>query len=300
MKLCMTDDLFFFEEQVKEWRRDYPGGITITDTCTEESLSGAEPANLLGPCLTVIRLEKFPTAKKAEEMMRLISAFLDVEHVVIFFVKATKADLRSALVKLFPDESVKKMFAFNTEQRETYLAKHLPNIPLMKRVDIAERAEGMDMRSFRSRVMRLKELRATDDASIEREFPPLIRGESFNLVPLVEKGNEEALAKALLCANSVVSGGDEPMMVLGTLHWTYRIAYKMAIAPNREKSATEIGVSGGQASRIPRLTPERALKRHEAVAEASEQIRSGRDGFETLSALLCRLSEMAKAERSGA
>lgn len=297
MKLCMTDDLFFFEEQVKEWRRDYPGGITITDTCTEESLSDAEPANLLGPCLTVIRLEKFPTAKKAEEMIRLFSDHLE-DEIVIFFTKATKADLKSPLVKLFPDGTVIKMFAFSRDQREAYLSKHLPDIPLMKRVDMAERAEGMDMRSFRSRVMRLKELRATDDASIDREFPPLIRGESFNLVPLVEKGNDEALAKALLSANRVVSGGDEPMMVLGTLHWTYRIAYKMAIAPNREKSATEIGVSAGQANRIPRLTPEQALKRHEAVAEASEQIRSGRDGFETLSALLCRLSSMASAERS--
>ena len=300
MRLCMTDDLFFYEEQIKEWRRDYPGGITITDTCTEESLGSAEPANLLGPCLTVIRLEKFPTAKKSEEMIRLVSDHLDEEHVVIFFTKATRADLKSALAKVFPADSVVKMFAFGLDQRESYLSKHLPDIPLMKRVEMARRAEEMDMRSFRSRVMRLKELRATDDASIDREFPPLIRGESFNLVPLVEKGNDEALAKALLSANRVVSGGDEPMMVLGTLHWAYRIAYKMAIAPNREKSATEIGVSGGQASRIPRLTPERALKRHEAVADASEQIRSGRDGFETLSALLCRLSEMAKAERSGA
>lgn len=299
MKLCMTDDLFFFEEQVKEWRRDYPGGVTITETCTEESLSSAEPANLFGSCLTVIRLEKFPTAKKAEEMISLISNFLGEEHLVLFFTKATRADVRSGLVKVFPSDAVIKMFAFNSEQREDYLAKHLPGIPLMKRVDIAERAADMDMRSFRSRVMRLKELRATDDASIDREFPPLIRGESFQLVPLAEKGTDEALAKALLSANLVVSGGDDPMMVLGTMHWAYRIAYKMSVAPDRDRSVAEIGISAGQASRIPRLTPEQALRRHDAVAEASEQIRSGRDGFETLTALLCRLSSMASAERSG-
>lgn len=297
MKLYLTDDLFYFEEQVKVWRRDYPGGVTITDKLSEETFSEAASESLFGARLTVVQFEKFPTAKKAEALVPLVASHLDDENLVIYITKITQADMKSPLVKAFPKESVVRNMAFNADQRMDYLDKYLPNVPSKLRCAMAVRSEGMDMRSFRSRVMRLRELRATDEASIDREFPPLVKGESFELVPLVEKGTEESLAEALLKASRVTDAGDDPMMVLGTLHWTYRIAYKVAIAPDRKSATRELGLSGYQASRIPELTPERALARHKAVADASEQIRMGRDGFESLSAVLCLLSEMAKEER---
>ena len=297
MRLYLTDDMFFFEEQVKAWHADYPGGVNVVETCDEEVLSDAGSETLFGPSLTVIKMDKLPSAKKEEGLIALLLPFMGNENIVLFFTKATKADMQSKLAKSFPSESVKRMFAFTMDQRVDYLDKHLSNLPQKKRFEIAERAEGMDMRAFRSRVLRLEELRATDDASIDREFPPLVKGESFRLVSLVEKGTEENLAKALLKAAQIVEAGDEPMMVLGTLHWTYRIAYKLAIAPNRDLAFKELGLSGFQASRIPNLSSEQALRRHDEVAAASEQIRAGRDGFEALSAVLCRLSELAKAER---
>lgn len=292
MKVYLTDDLFFFEEQVKAWRQLFTGGVTVIEDCT--ALSDAVSENLLGPCLTVIRQDKLPTTKKEDSLKKLLEPYMESEHLCLFFVKANRRDRGSSFLKAF---EVKGMFSFTMEERVDYLDKHCKHIPQRMRFAIAERAEGMDMRSFRSRVLRLEEMQAGDEASIDREFPPLVKGESFTLVPLAEKGRDEDLAKALLRANQILSSGEEAMMVLGTMLWTYRIAYKMAIAPDREDGAKELGLSSFQVNRIPVLSPEEALRRHESVALAGEQIRMGRDGFEALSAVLCKISELARTER---
>ena len=287
MSLYLTDDLFFFEEQIKEWRKEF-SDVTIV---TELSASNMQSTpTLFGDTLTVIKQDKLPAAKKTDAVIKMVSDRLDVDNVVLFFTAATRTDRTGALAKVFPEGRVVGMYSMTGDQKEAYLYKQLPWLPTVCLFDAVEAAAGMDTRTFRSKVLQLAAIHASE-ADLAKEFPKQTKGAAFTVVPLAEQGTPETLAKALAAVRTCRLNGDEPMMLLGAMHRCYRLSYKLAIAPNgRKAAAKELGLSGYQLNSIPELSADVAKRRHRMVADAVTSIKSGRDGYEAVSALVSKIS----------
>lgn len=290
LSLYLTDDLYFFEEQVKAWRKEF-SDVTIVTELSAANMQ-ATPT-LLGETLTVIRQDKLPAAKKMDAVIKLVKEHLDEDNVVLFFVKATRADKTGTLAKAFPEGRVTAMYSMTTDQKERYVDKHLPWVSISVRLAVALDSDSMDTRTFRSKVLQLEEIHATD-ADVEREFPKVSKGAVFHIANRAEEGTPEGLAKALRAVRECRLNGDEPMMILGAMHRTYRLSYKLAIHPNgRDAALKELGLSSYQAKDIPKLSAEDAKMRHKMVAEASASIRIGRDGFDAIGALISKISAAA-------
>ena len=287
MSLYLTDDLYFFEEQIKAWRTEYSDVAIVTELSASSMQS---TPTLFGDTLTVIKQDKLPSAKKADAVIKMVSDRLDVDNVVLFFTAAARTDKTGALAKAFPEGRVNGMFSMNYDQKEAYLAKQLPWLRSGCLFDAVEATEGMDTRTFRSKVLQLAAIHASE-ADLLKEFPKQNKGAAFTVVPLAEQGTPESLAKALAAVRACRLNGDEPMMLLGAMHRCYRLSYKLSIAPNgRKAAAKELGLSGYQLNGIPDLPVDGAKRRHRMVNDAAASIKNGRDGYEAISALVSKIS----------
>lgn len=296
LSLYLTDDLFFYEEQIKEWRRTFTDVTIVTELSADKM--HAVP-NLLGETLTVIRQDKLPSVKKMDFVKGLLSEHMDVDNVVVFFTKASRSDKNGVLAKLFPNDRVRGMYSLTDDQKEQFMVKNLPWIPPKEIFNAVEAAREFDTRTFRSKVLHLAEVHA-DEAMVRKEFPRISKGAVFGIAALVEKGTPEDLARALRALRDCRLAGDDPMMVLGALHRTYRLSYKLAIHPKgRDAAVKELGLSNYQARDIPVLSKEAACEHHGFVSSAVSDIKNGRDGFDAIASLISLINRFAADEKGG-
>ena len=188
LSLYLTDDLFFYEEQIKAWRRTFTDVTIVTELSADKM--HAVP-NLLGETLTVIRQDKLRSVKIMDFVKDLLSEHIDVDNVVVFFTKAPRLDKNGVLAKLFPNDRVRGMYSLTDDQKEQFMGKNLPWIPPKEIFNAVEAAREFDTRTFRSKVLHLAEVHA-DEAMVRKEFPRIFKGAVFGIAALAEKGTPES------------------------------------------------------------------------------------------------------------